>query len=131
MLEGHVEVDETYIGGKARNMNEQKRKEVLAGKGRKNAWAGKVAVMRPVAAPQREGQIAKVRTFTGDRREQYQMRERVKRNVMDGSALYTGRVQELLRTGRVLSAPSDFDHAEKYAETAWFTPTALRTIGHC
>ncbi|HTI43271.1 MAG TPA: IS1595 family transposase, partial [Vicinamibacterales bacterium] len=45
MLEGHVEVDETYIGGKARNMNEQKRKEVLAGKGRKNAWAGKVAVM--------------------------------------------------------------------------------------
>src|SRR5687768_7520485 len=44
-LAGEVEVDETYIGGKARNMNRQQRKKHLAGRGHKNAWAGKVAVM--------------------------------------------------------------------------------------
>src|ERR1051325_396111 len=88
MLEGHVEVDETYIGGKARNMNEQKRKEVLAGKGRKNAWAGKIAVMGLLQRHSEKGK-SKVRTFTVTGVKQYQMRERVKRNVMDGSALYT------------------------------------------
>ena len=30
LLDGHVEVDETYIGGKARNMNEQKRSVVIS-----------------------------------------------------------------------------------------------------
>jgi len=45
MLDGEVEVDEKYIGGKARNMNAQQRAKVLAGRGRKNAWAGKVAVL--------------------------------------------------------------------------------------
>src|SRR5947209_2925232 len=45
MLDGEVEVDETYIGGKARNMNRQQRERHLKGRGRKNAWAGKVAVL--------------------------------------------------------------------------------------
>src|SRR5688572_22550438 len=44
-LGGEVEVDETYIGGKARNMNRQQRERALAGRGRKSAWAGKVAVL--------------------------------------------------------------------------------------
>src|SRR5258705_2746837 len=51
MLDGHVEVDETYIGGKARNMNKQKRDQGLAGKGRKNSWAGKVAVLGQLQRP--------------------------------------------------------------------------------
>jgi len=88
MLEGHVEVDETYIGGKARNMNEQKRKQVLAGKGRKNAWAGKVAVMGLLQRHSEKGR-SKVRTFTVTGLRQHAMRERVKNNVMDGSAVYT------------------------------------------
>src|SRR5438552_6757147 len=41
-LDGEIEVDETYIGGKARNMNRQQRRRHLAGRGHKNAWAGKV-----------------------------------------------------------------------------------------
>src|SRR5262247_3078371 len=44
-IDGEIEVDETYIGGKARNMNRSQRKRNLAGAGFKNAWAGKVAVM--------------------------------------------------------------------------------------
>src|SRR5687768_15320608 len=45
MLDGEVEVDETYIGGKARKMNTGRRKVLLDGKHKRNAWAGKVAVM--------------------------------------------------------------------------------------
>jgi hypothetical protein len=38
---GHIEVDETYIGGKARNMHKGKRQRVITGTG----GIGKVAVM--------------------------------------------------------------------------------------
>src|SRR5205823_12746202 len=40
-LGGHVEVDETFIGGKSRNMHHAKRERVIKGTGGK----GKVAVM--------------------------------------------------------------------------------------
>lgn len=42
-LGGHVEADETYIGGKARNMHADKRKRLSVKRGR--SIAGKVAVM--------------------------------------------------------------------------------------
>jgi hypothetical protein len=42
-LDGDVEVDETYIGGKARKMNTGRRKAMLEDKHKRNAWAGKVA----------------------------------------------------------------------------------------
>ena len=41
---GEVDVDETYIGGKARNMHTSKRKRIGVDK-RENPMAGKVAVM--------------------------------------------------------------------------------------
>src|SRR6266849_317103 len=40
-LRGHIEVDETFIGGKARNMHRAKRERVITGTG----GMGKVAVM--------------------------------------------------------------------------------------
>ena len=48
-LSGHVEVDETYIGGKARNMHPAKRRAKMGdtkrGKGKGGGMIGKVAVM--------------------------------------------------------------------------------------
>jgi transposase-like protein len=41
---GDIEIDETYIGGKARNMHDSKRRRVFEGSHR-NAFRGKVAVM--------------------------------------------------------------------------------------
>ena len=41
-LGGEVEVDETFIGGKARNMHKSKKVRVMKGS---TGWAGKVAVM--------------------------------------------------------------------------------------
>jgi transposase-like protein len=114
MLEGDVEVDETYIGGKARNMNEQKRKQVLAGKGRKNAWAGKVAVMGLLQRHSEKGK-SKVRTFTVDGVKQHAMRERVKNNVMDGSAVYTDAFKSYFGLD-VYYQHQVIDHAEKYAD---------------
>lgn len=40
LLDGEVEVDETYIGGKARNMNRQQRERALAGKGLQERMGG-------------------------------------------------------------------------------------------
>jgi len=51
-LSGEVEVDETYIGGKARNMHKDRKKRVLDGKG--GGVVGKVGVQ---AALQRGGEI--------------------------------------------------------------------------
>ena len=48
-ISGHVEIDETYIGGKARNMHKGKRERVIKGTG----GAGKVAVQ---GLPSRHGQ---------------------------------------------------------------------------
>src|SRR2546422_2566873 len=84
MLDGEVEVDETYIGGKARNMNAQKGREGLDGKGRKNAWAGKIAVMGLLQRHAEKGK-SKVRTFPVDGVKQRAMKDRVLKHVEDGS----------------------------------------------
>lgn len=53
-LGGDVEADETYIGGKARNMHANKRKRLDVMRGR--SMAGKVAVMGLAGTPQQDRQ---------------------------------------------------------------------------
>src|SRR5688572_10061667 len=65
MIAGEIEVDETYIGGKARNMNRSKRRRVLDGRGRKNAWAGKAAVLGLLQRNTEKGK-SRVRTMQVD-----------------------------------------------------------------
>jgi transposase-like protein len=114
LLEGHVEIDETYIGGKARNMNRQKRQQVLDGKGRKNAWAGKVAVMGLLQRHGEKGH-SRVRTFTVDGVKQRAMKERVLRHVEDGSSIYTDAFKSYFGLD-VYYQHQVIDHAEKYAD---------------
>lgn len=113
-LDGNVEVDETYIGGKARNMNRQQRERVLNGRSKKNAWAGKVVVMGLLQRHSERGQ-SKVRTFpiTGLRRRA--MTERVSKNVEDGSTVYTDQLKsyeglDLYYQHKVIN------HAERYVD---------------
>src|SRR5438270_12392036 len=76
---GEIEADETFIGGKARNMHVEKRKRRITGTGGKD----KTAVMGIL---QRGG---KVRTsVVGDRKKKSLQRE-VRKHVEAGSALYT------------------------------------------
>jgi len=77
-LGGHVEVDETFIGGKARNMHKWKRAKVA-----KRGASGKAIV---VGVLERGG---KVRAQRVDNRERAAVQAIVKENVQPGSDLYT------------------------------------------
>jgi transposase-like protein len=76
---GHVEADETFIGGKARNMHIAERKRRITGTGGKD----KTAVMGIV---ERGG---KVRTIVIPNRKKQAIQAEVRKHVEAGSALYT------------------------------------------
>ena len=79
-LSGHVEVDETFIGGKARNMHPDKRARNITGTGGKD----KTMVMGIL---ERGG---KVRTSVVANRKKGALQSEVRKHVEAGSAIYTG-----------------------------------------
>jgi transposase-like protein len=78
-LSGHVEADETFIGGKARNMHVSQRRRRITGTGAKD----KTAVMGIL---ERGG---KVRTSVLPNRKRHAIQSEVRKHVEAGSALYT------------------------------------------
>jgi transposase-like protein len=78
-LSGEVEADETFIGGKARNMHVGKRQRRITGTGTKD----KIAVMGIL---ERGG---KVRTTVVPNRKKTALQAEVKKHVEAGAALYT------------------------------------------
>ena len=78
-LMGEVEVDETFIGGKARNMHASKRRRRITGRGP----SGKTAVLGMLE----RGGI--VRTMVVSNRKKRTLQREVKKNVAAGSALYS------------------------------------------
>jgi len=78
-LSGHVEVDETFIGGKARNMHVAQRRRRITGTGTKD----KTAVLGIL---ERGG---KVRTVVVPNRKKHALQTEVRKHVEAGSALYT------------------------------------------
>jgi transposase-like protein len=78
-LDGEVEVDETFIGGKARNMHLSQRRRRITGTGAKD----KAAVMGFL---QRGGEV---RTSVVPNRHKHALQEEVKKHVQAGAALYT------------------------------------------
>src|SRR5664280_2460615 len=79
LLSGEVEADETFIGGKARNMHISERKRRITGTGGKD----KTAVMGML---ERGG---KVRTVVIPNRKKKALQAEVRKHVEAGSALYT------------------------------------------
>jgi transposase-like protein len=104
-LSGEVEVDETFIGGKARNMHIAQRKRRITGTGGKD----KVAVLGML---ERGG---KVRTTVIEDRRKRTLQTEVKAHVEAGAALYT---DELLSYDGLASryAHQVIDHAVKYVD---------------
>ena len=104
-LSGQVEADETFIGGKARNMHKSKRAEKIAGRGS----SGKVAVMGLL---ERHGEVrTKVVPDTKSRTLQVEVRE----NVEPGSEVHT----DALRSYRGLDSEyvhNVVDQAERYVD---------------
>lgn len=78
-VSGHVEVDETFIGGKARNMHVEKRQRRITGTGGKD----KVPVMGIL---ERGG---KIRTTVVPNRKKKALQAEVRKHVEAGSALYS------------------------------------------
>lgn len=78
-LSGEVEVDETFIGGKSRNMHADKRAEKIKGRGPE----GKAIV---AAVLERGG---KVRAKVVDKRKKKDLQALVRENVKAGSSLYS------------------------------------------
>lgn len=113
-LDGEVEVDETYIGGKARNMNRQQRAKWLGNKGKRDAWAGKVAVLGLL---QRHGEKGKsrIRTKPVDTIRAHRLRGEVMNNVEDGATIYTDALKSYDKLS-VYYEHKVIDHAEKYVD---------------
>jgi transposase-like protein len=78
-LAGEVEVDETFIGGKARNMHKEKRERVITGTGGKD----KTIVMGMM---ERGGNV---RAFVVEGRRKAELQKRVREHVEAGSAIFS------------------------------------------
>ena len=94
-LGGEVEVDETFIGGKARNMHREKRERVITGTGGKD----KTMVLGMV---ERGG---KVRTMVVSNRRRSELQKNIREHVEAGSAIFS----DELKSYNGLS--NDYQHA--------------------
>ena len=104
-LNGEVEVDETFIGGKARNMHVSERKRRITGTGTKD----KTAVMGIL---ERGG---KVRATVVPNRKKHALQTEVRKHVEAGAALYS----DALKSYEGLAgeyAHEVIDHAVKYVD---------------
>ena len=119
MFKGHIEADETFIGGKARNMHADKRERLKGKKGR--STAGKVAVMGLLERHSESGR-SRVRTKIVPNTKRYALQSEIRARVeLDGqSTLYTDAFKSYITNAQW--RPSDLyihkviDHAEAYAK---------------
>lgn len=113
---GTVEADETFIGGKARNMHKIKRERL--GISQSRSMIGKVAVMGLL---QRHGEGSKVRTQVISNRKKHQLEATVAEHVEPGSHLYTDALKSYDRMSQKGYEHKVVDHAEKYVDGAVHT----------
>lgn len=108
-LSGEVEIDETYIGGKARNM--RPRKKHALGVRRGGTFAGKVAVMGLLE--RHPGGKSKVRTLPIESVKKRTLVANVSKNVEDGSKVFTDALMSYRNLGMYYEHQV-IDHAEAY-----------------
>jgi transposase-like protein len=94
-LSGQVEVDESFIGGKARNMHKAKRERVITGRGGKD----KALVMGMV---ERGGEV---RAFVVENRRKNELQTQVREHVEAGSAIFSDELKSYD------GLESDYEHA--------------------
>jgi transposase-like protein len=113
MLAGEVEVDETFIGGKARNMHADKRAEKIKGRGPE----GKAIV---AAVLERGG---KVRARVVATRRKASLQKLVNDNVKPGSSLYSDALKSYEGLGETFEHQV-IDHAVEYVRENVHTNSA-------
>ena len=107
-LGGEVEVDETFIGGKARNMHRDKRKQKVRGTG----GMGKVAAMGLLERHPTKGR-SQVRTKVVPNRRKYHLLAEVFDAVKDGSTVHTDELPSYEGLGGYY-VHEVINHAEEY-----------------
>jgi transposase-like protein len=108
-LSGHVEADESFIGGKARNMHAGKRARKITGTGGKD----KTAVMG-ILERSKDGKHSTVRTTVVPNRKKRSLQAEVRKHVEAGSALYTDALQSY--NGLDEFEHQVVDHAVQYVD---------------
>ena len=115
-MSGHVEADETFIGGKARNMHAAKRKRLGISQGR--SMVGKVAVMGLL---ERHGKTTAARR-SGSRvianRKKHHLEPHIGEHVETGATVYTDALPSYDRMGERGYIHNVIDHAEAYVDGA-------------
>jgi transposase-like protein len=111
-MNGHVEADETYIGGKARNMHIAKRKRMGISQGR--SMAGKVAVMGLLDRHGKDG-VSQVRLSILAGRKKGHLQPVVRECVESGSTVYTDAHFSYQGIDRDYTH-NVIDHAEAYVD---------------
>lgn len=109
-LGGDVEIDETFIGGRARNMHKDKRARVIPS----SKMAGKVAVMG-LLERNTTGKRSRVRMAVVPTTRRHHLRPIIDEHIERGANVYT----DALRSYRGLDADyihNVIDHAEMYAD---------------
>jgi transposase-like protein len=108
---GHVEVDETFIGGKSRNMHHAKRQRVIKGTGGK----GKVAVMGLLERHGRDGHSSMRVTIKDKGLHRAAMHSTVREHVEPGAHVYTDAFRSYIGLDATY-IHGVIDHAEKYVD---------------
>ena len=118
-LSGHVEVDETFIGGKARNMHISARRDKITGRGGVDKTMVVGALERDGKVRLSVGRIAALRPFRGSY----------------GPTWRKARLSRPMRSDRTSDSmgttPTKSWTTRSNTSTARFTPTGLRTSGAC
>ncbi len=108
MMSGRVEVDETFIGGRARFMHKGKRARMITGRGS----VGKTAVMGLLERHGPEGHsVVKTKVVRNTRRRS--LSPEVRRHVEEGSEVFTDALCSYRDLGDVYTHEV-IDHAEEY-----------------
>jgi len=120
-LSGHVEADETFIGGRARYMHKDRRARMVRGRGAMST--GKIAVFGLLDRHGHDG-TSQVRTVVVENVRRRQLQQHIRQNVtMDGeTTVYSDALKSYEPKNPKGWRPSDLyvhkviDHAEAYAK---------------
>src|SRR5438876_2531606 len=107
-----VEVDETYIGGKARNMHPRQKRRLGVRRG--GAFAGKVAVMG-LLERNIDKRASRIRTTVLPNVRKHHLHAQVAKHVEDGATVYTDALMSYHDLGMYYQHMV-IDHAEKYVD---------------
>src|SRR5262249_43640385 len=107
---GHIEVDETYIGGKARNMHIGRRKRIIKGTG----GMGKGAV-QGLLSRHGNGNHSTIRVDVVADNRKHTLQGNVRKNIRRGSTVYTDELLSYDGLGADY-IHNVIDHAERYVD---------------